>query len=429
MNKANQRELQLGIEAVGLYVPRYYVGLSDLARARGTSPDKYRIGLGQEKMSVPPPDEDVVTMGASAAREALLDMDPATIDTLMFATESGIDQSKAAAIYVHHLLGLPQQCNSFEIKQACCGSTAALQMALALVQQKPDRKVLVVAADTARYGLGTPGEPTQGAGAIALVLSAQPRIMAFDPEWGSYTEDVMDFWRPNYLDEAVVDGKYSIKIYLKALTESWQQYSEESGRRFSDHHRFCYHLPFTRMAEKAHQHLARAEGQKSTAPEQIADSLHYNRLIGNSYTASLYIGLTSLLERSTRDLTDNRIGLFSYGSGCMAAYFSGVVLPHYRHFLRSNRTAEQFDTRQRLTVETYEAFYGSELPEDGSVYRTPRHETGPFRLCGLDAHKRIYETRVEETNWHKTGETVAGWESSRAVPRRRPTNRPVPHSL
>lgn len=386
---------QVGIESIGLYVPRYYVRLDELARARGTDPQKYLTGLGQEKMGVPPPDEDVVTMGANAAYDALQGIDPQTIDTLMFATESGIDQSKAAAIYVHHLLGLPSRCKSFEIKQACCGSTAALQMAMAFVAQKPDRKVLIVASDIARYGLGTAGEPTQGAGAIALVISAQPRILALDPNWGSYTEDVMDFWRPNYLDEAIVDGKYSIKIYLRALAASWEQYRAESGRAFEDHSRFCYHLPFTRMAEKAHQHLAKINHAGSADTRQIDASLRYNRQIGNSYTASLYIGLTSLLETSETDLTGHRIGMFSYGSGCMAAYFSGVVMPGYEQAIDRHRGHELLLDREALTIEQYETFYRHELPRDGSHYQTEPHRTGRFRLTGVDAHKRIYEPSPE----------------------------------
>ncbi len=382
---------EVGIEAIGLYVPKYYVSLDDLASARGIDPLKFSDGIGQKQMAVPPPDEDVVTMGASAAAEALQSVDIDQIDTLIFATESGIDQSKAAAIYVHHLLHLPRNCKSFEVKQACCGSTAALQMAMAMVAQKPTRKVLIIAADVARYGLCTAGEPTQGAGALALVISAQPRIMTLESEWGAYTEDVMDFWRPNYLDEAVVDGKFSIKVYLKALTESWAQYTEESGRSLDDHSRFCYHLPFTRMAEKAHRQLAKLNDQASAHPQQYEDSLHYNRVIGNSYTASLYIGLTSLLETSSEDLTGHRIGLFSYGSGCMAAYFSGKVLPGYRDFLRPQRMTEQFGARHRLSVTEYEAFYTHELPKDGSRYFTETYETGRFRLSGVEAHKRLYE--------------------------------------
>ncbi|MBN1268754.1 MAG: hydroxymethylglutaryl-CoA synthase [Kiritimatiellae bacterium] len=386
--------MKAGIESISFYAPHYFVDLRTLARRRGADPDKFLKGLGQEKMGVPPPDEDIVTMGANAARQALTGVDPATIDTLLFATESGIDQSKAAGIYVHHLLGLPSRCKAYELKQACCSSTAGVLAALALVRQEPHKRALVVASDVARYGLGTPGEPTQGAGAVALVISATPKLVALDIEHGSYTEDVMDFWRPNYREEALVDGKYSIKVYLRALSEAWRDYVRQTGRRFEDHARFCYHLPFTRMAEKAHLHLAKLTGHGEepyeTLMAQIESSLRYNRVVGNSYTASLYIGLASLLE-GERDLDGQRLGIFSYGSGCMAAYLSGVVQKGYTAHLHADHHKRMLDERVELSFEEYAALYEHHLPTDGSAYETARHETGFFRLAGLNEHKRIYE--------------------------------------
>jgi hydroxymethylglutaryl-CoA synthase len=385
----------VGIESIAFYTPDFYLGLQDLAEHRNVDSRKYVEGIGQDKMAVPPPDEDVVTMGANAAYYALQGVDRRTIDTLMFATESGVDQSKAAAIYVHQLLKLPANCRSFEIKQACCGSTAALQMALALVQQNSAKRVLIVASDVARYGLGTPGEPTQGAGAIAMVISADPNLMVFDVESGSYTEDVMDFWRPNYMDEALVDGKYSIKVYLRALAESWKGYHTESGRSYGDCDRFCFHLPFTRMAEKAHRRLAHVAGATDLDAGALharhADSLAYNRITGNSYTASLYVGLASMLDTCRDDLNGRRIGLFSYGSGCMATFFSGVVSDGYRDHLQASRHAHMLEQRHALSYADYVQFYNHRLPEDGSEYVTERFSRGRFRLAGIRDHKRLYE--------------------------------------
>ena len=401
--------MKVGIESISFYTPRYYLDLQTLAEERGVDAKKYVEGIGQERMSIPSPDEDVVTMAANAAQRAMSGIDPSTIDTIMFATESGIDQSKAAAIYVHRLLNLPKNCKSFEIKQACCGSTAGLHMALAFVAQHPKKKVLVVASDVARYDMNSAGEPTQGAGAVAMVVSANPKILEVDPETGSYTEDVMDFWRPNYRGEALVDGKYSIKVYLNALTESWMQYQEESARSFDAHHRFCYHLPFTRMANKAHRHLTKLSGAASTneqAEQQIANGLRYNRLVGNSYTASLYIGLISLLE-SDEDLTGQRLGLFSYGSGCMAAFFSGTVLPGYKKHLYTEVHCEMLDKRVKLTFEQYESFYHHRLPEDGANYRTAEHLTGPFRLAGIQDHKRQYEVCLPTSSLDEKSEHLS----------------------
>jgi hydroxymethylglutaryl-CoA synthase len=387
--------MRVGIDSLSLYTPGYYLDLALLAERRNTPLRKYVKGIGQERMAVPAPDEDVVTMGTNAALQALEGIDRKQIDTLIFATESGIDQSKAAGIYVHRLLGLPSRCRTFEVKQACCSSTAALQMALASVTLKPSRKALIVASDVARYGFGSAGEPTQGAGAIAMVVSAHPRLVEIHPACGSYTEDVMDFWRPNYMNEAVVDGKYSIKMYLKALMESWHAYCEEGGMALGEFSRFCYHLPFTRMAEKAHRHLVRNTGANLSAEQQAAqidDTLIYNRLIGNCYTASLYVGLLSLLEGSERDLGNQHVGMFSYGSGCMGSFFGGTVQPGYRASLHARRHRDMLQAREALTYERYETFYNHAVQRDGSDYQNPRNRTGSYRFAGVSGHKRLYET-------------------------------------
>lgn len=392
--------MKSGIESIAFYTPSTYLDLRTLARKRGVEPDKFLIGIGQERMAVAPPDEDIVTMAADAARRALTGMDVEAIDLLLFATETGIDQSKASAIYAHSLLKLPSRCQSVELKQACCSGTVGLQMALSHVRANPGRKVLLMMSDIARYGLGAAGEPTQGAGAVAMVISSEPRVMAFEPIFGNYTEDVMDFWRPNYLDEALVDGKYSIKVYLTALAEAWKHYTEQSGRSFDDFDHFCYHLPFTRMAEKAHLNLARINKIKMDTERmdrEIGAGLRYNRITGNCYTASLYEGLLALLQTSEEDLHGRRVGMFSYGSGCMASFFSGEVLDGYPDALATEVHRRMLEQRQELTYEEYEDFYTHRLPTDGRDYQTDKHRGGSYRLAGIRNHKRIYERARRST--------------------------------
>src|SRR5690348_6540688 len=100
-------------------------------------------------MSVAAPGEDIVTMATNAAHEALQGVNLSDIDMLLFATESGIDHSKAAGIYVHHLLGLSENCRIVELKQACYSATAGLQLAIPYLQKFPHKKILLIAADIA----------------------------------------------------------------------------------------------------------------------------------------------------------------------------------------------------------------------------------------------------------------------------------------
>lgn len=387
--------LKLGIDTLSFYTSHYMLDLARLAEVRGVDPDKYFVGLGQRKMAVPAPDEDIVTMAAVAAQAAIRDININSIEMLLFATESGIDQSKAAGIYVHDLLGLPERCRVVELKQACYSATFALQLALPFLRQYPDKKVLLIASDIARYGLGTPGESSQGCGAVAMVLSAQPRIVALDMEYGVVTENVMDFWRPNYADAAFVEGKYSSKLYLQMLEKTWRQYHALSQRQFADHNYYCYHMPVPRLVEKAHQHLAKIGGMDKLPDrllqEQIGRSLEYGRQIGNSYTASLYVGLASLLDLTSDDLSGKRLGFYSYGSGCVAEFFSGIIQPGYQKILNTAQHQRLLADRIALTYPEYAAFYSFKYPQDGSLCEIPSYQTGPFRLVAIRDHRRIYE--------------------------------------
>ncbi|HSW70994.1 MAG TPA: hydroxymethylglutaryl-CoA synthase [Gammaproteobacteria bacterium] len=385
----------VGIDTIAFYTSRYFLDLATLAKVRKIDPQKFLVGLGQYKMAVPPPDEDIVTMGASAAKQALAGVDSEQIELLLLATESGIDQSKAGGIYIHDLLGLSSRCRVGELKQACYAGTLGLQLILPFLRENPDKKVLLIAADVARYGLSTPGEASQGCGAVAMVLGANPRLLAFEPEYGVITENIMDFWRPNYRDAALVDGKYSSRMYLQLLEKTWTQYQEQSQRRFSEHDFYCYHTPVSRLAEKAHCYLNKIAGEELLSEaallEQLRFSLEYSRNIGNCYTASLYLSLVSLLDHVKQSAAGKRIGFYSYGSGCVAEFFSAVVQPDYHQVLNTAYHQELLKSRLSLSYEEYEDFYNFYFPTEGQKVDLPSYQTGSFRLAQLHEHKRIYE--------------------------------------
>ncbi len=381
---------KVGIDKLAIYTPHYSLNLSLLAQARGVAQDKFLISLGQERMAVPPPGEDIVTMAANAAKQVLQGINISSIEMLLFATETGIDQSKAAGIYVHDLLKLPTHCRIVELKQACYAGTAAVQLALPFLRENPEKKVLFIAADIARYGLNTTGESSQGAGAAAAILTASPRLLAFDPEYAIHVENVMDFWRPNYRDEALVEGQHSSKQYLEMLETCWMRYSALSGRQFQDHAYYCYHVPVPRLVEKAHLRLFKTEAEKQFLLEQLQPTLSYARQIGNSYTASLFVSLASLLDDTKIDLSQQRIGFYSYGSGCIAEYFSGIVQPGYRDSLHTPYHTHLLHARNPLSYTEYETLYTFSYPKDGSYLEIPVYNTGNFRLAKHHDHQRIY---------------------------------------
>ena len=121
------------------------------------------------------------------------------------------------------------------------------------------------------------------------------------------------------------------------------------------------------------------------------DSLRYNRVTGNTYAASLYEGLASLLDHCPEDLGGQRLALYSYGSGCMAEFFSGVVQPDYRAHLFTEAHHRMIEGRTALEYQQYEDMFQLALPRDGGEHAFAQYRTGPFRLAGMSQHKRIYE--------------------------------------
>lgn len=382
--------MKFGIDKISFYTTKYYLNLATLASKKGLDADTFLNRLGQIQMSIPPSCEDCVTMAASAAAQILTEEDKQHITALMFATESGIDQSKAAGIYVHQLLNLPEHCRVVELKQACYGATFGLQMGISMLKANPKQKILVIASDVARYQLNSIAESSQGCGAVAMLLSASPRTLAIDSESAFITKDVMDFWRPNYASEPIVHGTYSCEVYLQLLEKTWQQYNTLNGHKYLDHYGICYHVPVPNLVERAHKRLNKFNNTPNYANDFLADSLKYGREIGNCYTASLYLSLISALENHAVTLTGKRLGFYSYGSGCVAEFFSGIVQQEYKDVLPTIHK-ELLANRNELSYQDYLAFYQNQSPKDQADFIIPDHQSGKFKLVAIKDFKRIYQ--------------------------------------
>lgn len=385
--------VQIGIDKINFYTPHLYVDMNKLAIARNQEPEKFTIGIGQDEMAVAPITQDPVTLAANAAWNMLDEADKEQIDFVIFGTESGIDHSKSAAVYVHHLLGLKKEARAIEMKQACYGGTAAIQLAKGHIALNPSSKVLVLASDIARYGLNTPGEVTQGAGAVAILISADPRILVLEEEATYRTDDIMDFWRPVYSDTAYVDGKYSNEQYISFFSHVWTAHKEKTGFDLNDFEALCYHLPYTKMGLKALRTIYddKTEADKERLVENYQISTRYNRKVGNIYTASLYLSLLSLLEQQENLRDGSRIGLFSYGSGAVGEFFTGILQPNYRKYLHTAEHTTMFEKRQEVSITEYEEIFKQELPKDGSTLDLNIEEDpAPICVAGIKDHMRQY---------------------------------------
>ncbi|MHA3066459.1 hydroxymethylglutaryl-CoA synthase [Lacticaseibacillus saniviri] len=386
--------MTIGIDQLGFYTPNYYVDLVDLAQARGVDPDKFTIGIGQDKQAVPPSSQDVVTMGASAANEFLTPDMKQDIALIVLGTETGIDASKAGSLYIQQLLQLNPWSRAVEIKEACYGATAGLMLAKDYITTHPGKTALVIASDIARYGLETGGEVTQGAGAVAMLVTENPRIMALGDVSSYYSEQVMDFWRPVYTDEAIALGKYSTEQYIRFFELTWADYQKQTGKQLADFAAMTFHLPYTKMGLKAlRTALPEADAVKQAdLLAKYEESIQYSRQVGNIYTGSLYLGLLSLLEKNTTLQAGDEIGLFSYGSGAVGEFFTATLVDGFRSQLHAEQHQATLDARTQLSVPDYEAVFKDKVPYAADNYQAdPARFAGDFVLSGVTDQQRQYQ--------------------------------------
>ncbi len=405
-------KLRIGIDAMAVAVPRRYIDIEDLARARGVDPAKFTQGLGAREMAVAEPGEDTVSLAAESGRRALAaaSLDGSELGMLVVGTETGVDHSKPVASYVHGLLDLPRTMRVYDTQHACYGGTAGLMTALEWIASGSanGKSALVICSDIARYGVATAGEPTQGAGAVAMIIRNNAAMLEIDVGIsGVSSTHVHDFWRPLGQREAQVDGHYSVQCYLDALAGAYRgwKYKAVAHDLVRDDDivsenlaRICYHVPFCKMAKKAHLHVRRCDVEDAQQPwdstaeergaasfrEQVEPSLGACARVGNVYTGSLYLALAGLLEAQASSLAGKRIGLFSYGSGCTSEFFSGVIGPRAADRVKAAPIAEVLAGRERIDITEYERIMALTAP-DGSAPRP-----GQFRFTGVDQHRRQY---------------------------------------
>jgi hydroxymethylglutaryl-CoA synthase len=308
-----------GIAALGLSFPSLALPVEELAALRGQEPAKYTQGLGCREMALCARGEGVVDLAATAAERALgrWGGDARRLGLIAVGTESALDMSRPLSAWVADRLGLAGSVRSYEVKHACYGGTLALRQALEwrLSGAAKGRAALVIAADVALYELGDGGEPTQGAGAVAMLVDT-PEVAAVDPISYPWSEPAFDFWRPVGETHPRVDGPLSLDCYKRAAERCFGALAAE-GAGVDDFAAVCCHVPFPKMVKKALVHVGETLGwdeERTLAffAEKVDPHMEWNRRSGNAYTASLWVAVAQALAGMDQG---RRLVAFSYGSG------------------------------------------------------------------------------------------------------------------
>lgn len=426
-----KRLLPVGIDDMAFYAPKLYLDIRTLAEKRNLPAEKLEQGLGLFKMALPDVNEDAATMAAEAIAELIERnrLDPRRIGRIYMGTESALDMSKPTATYAAGMVEerlaerygprCLRHCDLLDMTFACIGATDALHNSLDWVATDPDNIAIVVASDIAKYELNSTGEYTQGAGAVAMLVRWQPRLLQVRRLFGVAMENVHDFYKPRrerYSDTPVFDGQYSNQCYQNRMNEAladFRRRAVDTGLFRPDQYRalserwarMIFHLPYSFHAKRMYVETFVQErkakgvwpqdagrfGFEEPRREQFADdktfdkayagflksvseSPMYRRFVqeklekaqrassetGNLYTASIFLALMSTLECDLADgnrLDGKRFGFVAYGSGSKAKVFEAVVQPQWTEVTRHFRIFDKLSRRQAVNYEQYEALH------------------------------------------------------------------------
>lgn len=389
-----------GIDDIGVWAGRARIDVPDLFTGRGLDPA--RLGnLEMRSRSVGMPWEDPVTNAVNAARPVLDRLGPGDrdrVELLAVATESGVDFSKSVASYVHRYLDLSSECRVIEVKQACYAATGVVQMATGYLASgaSPGALALVIATDVALADARAEyAEPATGHGAVALLLGDEPRWFTLDRgAFGLCSAEMLDSARPGP-DFDIADVDQSLFAYLdgfKAALGAYRRRVPEADPATAFDY-LAMHTPFAGIVRAAHRSLPRAEGVAIEADyaRRVAPGLVYPAQTGNLCSGSVYLALASLADHVEPEPA--RVGMYSYGSGSCAEFFSGVLSPG-----GDTGVQRHLDARRRIDFDEYERVIALTrdvlVPHEHRDVDLSGYEAGDgpeLLFMGVKSHHRQYE--------------------------------------
>jgi len=318
-----------------------------------------------------------------------------------------------------------RNCDAVDLTFACIGGVDAMLNSINWLHTEPDQVAIVVACDNALYDLDSSGEYTQGAGAAALLLTANPQLITINPNIGVACADEHDFFKPlhthtvtssienqlstegktfkEHRETPVFDGYFSNQTYAKRINEAWKHYNSklDNDQKLSEFSKYIFHLPYAYhgrrifadmyfddmdKAGELNKFLADNDIQKPNATatkeekknyakarvksnvyqnlikQKIAPSEKLSSQIGNVYTASIFLALIStLIHSDAESLTNQDLLFIAYGSGSKSKIFSGTMEKNWEKVAKKWNYNETLDHRKKITFEEYEAIRKQEI--------------------------------------------------------------------
>lgn len=430
--------MKTGIDAIAFDIATIHLPIKTLANARNIEPEKLEKGLGLIKMTLPDVYQDAVVFGANALTKLIQDNDIklSEISRIYVGTESGIDSSKPIASFLLALMEEKfgtdslSECDAVDFTFACIGGVDALQNCLDFIRLNPEKKAIVVTTDIAKYDLNSTGEYTQGAGALAMLVTSNPKIIAFDNNWATNTKGLFDFFKPYrtiskseitgnfnnepwfdnleseieiHKEQPVFDGQYSNQCYMDRTRNAYFSFKKLKNTEeniYDSWESIIMHLPYSfqgrRMLSEIYildaktkilsgnedvseyqnklKEVSKSEEYKNFVNQKLLPAELASSLIGNLYTGSIFMGLLSTLAHfydSEKEISGKNFGFLAYGSGSKSKVFEGEIQSTWKEQLSKVKLFETLKDSQEIDFETYERLHKK---EQKIVVRSPENE-------------------------------------------------------
>jgi hydroxymethylglutaryl-CoA synthase len=430
--------MKIGIDCLAFDVAKIHLPIKTLANARNIEPEKLEKGLGLLKMTLPDVYQDVVVFGANALTKLILDnqLNLNEIARIYVGTENAIDSSKPISSFLIALMEQKfgedslSECDVVDFTFACIAGVDAMQNCIDYITLNPSKKAIVVTTDFAKYDLNSTGEYTQGAGAVAMLISSNPRIITFENLWATSTKGVFDFFKPFrtvskqeitgnnqneswfdilestieiHKDQPVFDGHYSNQCYMDRTREAYLNFKKLKNTTDIIYHSWksiIMHLPYAfqgrRMLTEIYfldndtilfsgektlsvyqntlKEISKSEEYQNFVTQKLRPAELASSLIGNLYTGSIFMGLLSTLAHfydAKKEIKGEKFGFLAYGSGSKSKVFEGTIQPEWRNALKNVQLFETLEKSLEIDFETYEKLHKK---EQKTSVRKPQNE-------------------------------------------------------
>lgn len=430
--------MKTGIDAISFDVAKIHLPINTLAKARNIEPEKLEKGLGLIKMTLPDAHQDTVVFGANALTKLISDhnINLNEIARIYVGTESAIDSSKPISSFLVALMEQKfgknslSECDVVDFTFACIGGVDAMQNCIDFVTLNPTKKAIVVTTDFAKYDLNSTGEYTQGAGALAMLITSNPRIITFENNWATSTKGVFDFFKPYrtisktaitrnaanepwfenleseveiHKDQPVFDGQYSNQCYMNRTRDAYftfKKLKNTSATVYDSWKSIVMHLPYAfqgrRMLSEIYgldasntiisgdedaseyqnklKEISKSEAYKEFVNEKLMPAEIASSLIGNLYTGSIFMGLLSTLAHfydTEKEISGSTFGFLAYGSGSKSKVFEGTIQPDWKLAIAGVNLFETIEKSFEIDFNTYKKLHKK---EQKISIQTPKNE-------------------------------------------------------